>query len=119
MENDREVDSVLMNVNRTADGVVRLMAFSSRMSFKMLTFLMRLAKQGMVAAGMADSLKAFTEKTGGAYTVYNVPLSDEKAVTLEKISKLQLNLQNEKNPILKRKIQNEIKNLEKSIPELA
>lgn len=119
MENDREVDSVLMNINRTSDGVVRLMAFSSRMSFKMLTFLLRLAKKGMVAAGLTDSLKAFTEKTGGAYTVYNIPISDEKASMLEQINKLQLNLQNEKNPIAKRKIQNEIKNLEKSIPELA
>lgn len=118
MENDREIDRVLMNVNRATNGVIAAITFSAKMSLAILTFLMRMAKKGLVANGLADSFKNFNEKTGGDFTVYNIPLSEEKANTMIELNKLELKLQNEKNPLVKSQLRKDIKNLESSLPEL-
>ena len=116
MENDREVDQVLMNIRNSAGSVVAVSLISARLSLKLLVFLMRLAKKGLLAAGLLDSFKSFTKLTEGKYTVYNIPLSKENAVSLVKMN--QLELQNEKNPVRKTKLRNDIKKLKNEIPEL-
>ncbi|MBO5259039.1 MAG: hypothetical protein J6B26_01495 [Agathobacter sp.] len=119
MENDREIDQVLMNINKTAGGVVSAALFSVSMSFKLLQFLLRLAKKGMVATGLADSFKDFTVKTEGEFSVYNIPLNQERVKLVQQMNHLQLELQNEKNPIKAASIRNEIKKIEQEIPEIA
>lgn len=118
MENDREVDQVLMNINKTAGGVVSAALFSINISFKLLQFLYRLAKKGMVAGGLADAFKDFTLKTEGEFSVYNIPLSQERVNMVQRLDHLQLNLQNEKNPIKAVSLRNEIKKIEQEIPEI-
>ena len=119
MENDREVDSVMMNINRTSSGIISAMTFSARMTFKLLSFIMRLAKKGLVAASLSDKFQNFIQKTGGEYSVYNIPLSAERAATMQQMNKLELELQNTKNPLRKASIRSELKSLEKKIPELS
>lgn len=118
MENDREMDQVLMNINKTAGGMVSAALFSVNMSFKLLQFLLRLAKKGMVASGLADSFKDFTVKTEGEFSVYNIPLNQERVKLVEQMNHLQLDLQNEKNPIKAASMRNEIKKIEQEIPEI-
>lgn len=118
MENDREVDQVLMNVRNSAGSVVAVSLISARLSLKLLVFLMRLAKKGLLAAGLLDSFKSFTKLTEGKYTVYNIPLSKEGTAGLVKMNQLELELQNEKNPVRKTKLRNDIKKLKNEIPEL-
>ena len=93
MENDREVDSVMMNINRTSSGIISAVTFSARMTFKLLSFIMRLAKKGLVAASLSDKFQNFIQKTGGEYSVYNIPLTAEKAATMQQMNKLELELQ--------------------------
>lgn len=119
MEYDRDVDSVLMNINKTAGGVVSAMLFSATMTFKLVTFLLRMTKKGLVASGLTDAFKNFSEKTSGEYTVYNIPLSKEKAAKMKELNKLNLELEKEKNPIKAASLRKEIKNIEKDIPEIS
>lgn len=118
MDNDREIDSVLMNIEKTSGGVVAALTFSARMSFAILSFLFRLAKKGMVSTGLCDNFKNFMAKTEGDFATYNIPLSDKSAQNISKLQKLELELENTKNPLTKASIRNEIKSLQASIPEL-
>lgn len=115
---DREIDQVLMNVNKTAGGIVSAMLFASAMSFKLLTYMARLAKKGLVASGILDNFKDFNQRTSGKFSIYNIPLSQEKAEMMERLNELTLALDNEKNPIKSASIRNEIKDIERQLPEL-
>ena len=107
-----------MNINKTTGGMISAAMFSATMTFKLMVFLLRMAKKGLVASGLADSFKSFTEKTGGSYSVYNIPLTYEKAGIMEKMNQMELELQKEKNPIKAAGIRNEIKKLEQQVPEI-
>ena len=115
---DREVDQVLMNINRTSGGLVSAALFSVTVSFKLITFIARMAKKGLVASGLLDSFKNFTQKTAGEFTCYNIPLSEEKSKMMDNLGKLQIQLDKEKNPINAARIKIEIKNIEMEIPVL-
>lgn len=119
MDNSREIDQILMNINKTSGGIVSAALFSVTMSFKLVTFLMRMAKKGLAASGLVDAFKNFNQKTSGQFTVYNIPLSQEKAAKMNKLNKLSLELDSEKNPIKAAALRNDIKKLEKEIPEIA
>lgn len=119
MDNSREIDQVLMNINRTSGGIVSAALFSATMSFKLVTFLMRMAKKGLAASGLVDAFKNFNQKTSGNFMVYNIPLSQEKARKMDRLNKLSLELDAEKNPIKAAGLRNDIKKLEKEIPEIA
>lgn len=118
MENDREVDQVLMNIRNASGSIISASLISARLSFMLLTYLMRLAKKGLVAAGFADNFKAFTKHTEGNFTVYNVPVSGNKAETVRKLNELEIKLQNAKKPTEKMALRNEMKKLKKELPEL-
>lgn len=118
MENDREVDQVLMNVKGTTGSIINASLFSARITFRLLIYLMRLVKNELVAVGFADKFKAFTKSTNGNYTVYNIPLSGEKAEKIRTLGELELKLQNTNNPVEKVALRNEIKSLQREIPEL-
>ena len=119
MDNSREIDQVLMNINRTSGGIVSAALFSTALTFKLVTYLMRMAKKGLAASGLVDAFKNFNQKTSGQFTVYNIPLSQEKAQKMNTLNKLNLELDKEKNPIKAASLRSDIKKLEKEIPELA
>lgn len=114
----KEFDQVMMNVQRYGGGVLMLTVLSARLSFKLLTYILRLAKKGLVSAGIADRFKDFSKKTEGSFTVYNIPLTKERAEDMQKLHDLELTLEKVTNPIKKSRIRNEIKSLQKNIPEI-
>lgn len=118
MENDREVDSVLMNVKQTTGSVISVITFSARMTWKLLTIIGRLAKKGLIAGGICDRFKDFHTKTGGEYNTYNIPLSEEKSKMIKEMQKIELQLENERNPIAKADLKKRLSHIEKSIPEI-
>lgn len=118
MEDDREVDKILMNVRGTTGGIITASILSARITFKVLVFLMRMVQKGLVATGFADGFKEFTKQTEGNFTVYNIPLTADKAEKMVQLNELELALEKEKNPLKKRNLQMEIKNLQKELPEL-
>ena len=118
MEDDREVDKILMNVRGTTGGIITASILSARVTFKVLVFLLRMAKKGLVATGFADGFKEFTKQTEGNFSVYNIPLTADKAEKMVQLNELEIALENEKNPLKKRSLQMEIKNLQKELPEL-
>lgn len=118
MEDDREVDKILMNVRGTTGGIITASILSARITFKVLVFLLRMAKKGLVATGFADGFKKFTKQTEGNFSVYNIPLTADKAEKMVQLNELEIALENEKNPLKKRSLQMEIKNLQKELPEL-
>lgn len=118
MEDDREVDKILMNVRGTTGGIITASILSARITFKVLVFLLRMAKKGLVATGFADGFKEFTKQTEGNFSVYNIPLTADKAEKMVQLNELEIVLENEKNPLKKRSLQMEIKNLQKELPEL-
>ena len=118
MENDRNIDSILMNINRSSAGIIGAITFSSRMTFKLVMFMLRLGHKGAVGLGLADDFKAFVKDTKGEFTVYNIPLTQEKTDTVLKIQSLQKQVDLASNPIKKAELRQEIKSLERTIPEL-
>ncbi len=118
MEQEREVDQILMNIRNTSGSIVSVSVISARLSLQLMIFLLRLAKKGFVAAGLADQFKNFVAKTEGNYTVYNIPLSADRIENLKQINELELKLQDTTNLVTKAKLRNEIKQLWKEIPEL-
>lgn len=118
MEQEREVDQVLMNIRNASGSIISVSVISARLSLQLMTFLLRMAKKGLVSAGFADEFKNFTVKTEGKYTVYNIPLSADRIENLKQINELELTLQETTNPVTKAKLRNEIKNLWKEFPEL-
>ncbi len=119
MDNDREFDQVLMNVRNSTGSIITASLLSARLSLQLVVYLMRLAKKGLLATGLADNFKAFSQLTEGKYTVYNIPLTGDGAANLAKLNELELTLQEEKNPLKKAGIRNEIKKLQKEMPEIA
>lgn len=118
MENEREVDQVLMNIRNASGSIISASLISARVSFMLLTYLMRLAKKGLIAAGFSDGLKAFTKNAEGNFTVYNIPISGERAQHVAKWNELEIKLQHTKKPTEKRALRNEIKKLKQELPEL-
>lgn len=115
---DREVEQVLLNVRGMAGGIVGTALMSAHLSFRAMTFLMRLAKKGLVAVGAAERLGTFIKATDGKYTVYNIPMTGERVGKIRQLNRLELELEKTKNPITKRSLRKQIKNIQKSIPEL-
>ncbi len=118
MNNQREEDRVLMNISNTSGAVMNAALFSTRMTFKLVSFLFRLAKKGMVALGAADKFKEFSNATGGKYTAYNIPLNEKHAKTMQELGELELELENTKNPLDKIRLRREIEAKSRSIPEI-
>lgn len=118
MENDREVDSVLMNVKNTTGGVMSAITFSARATMKLLSLVGRLAKKGLVAGGLFDNFQNFQNETKGDYTTYNIPLSDEKAKMVKQMQSLELELEKETGFLAKASLKRQIADIEKNIPEI-
>lgn len=118
MEQDRDINQVLMNIRGATGGIISTSLISARITFQLAVFLMRLAKKGMVAAGLADSFKDFIKTTEGKYVVYNIPLKAGRAEKLQQINELELKLQNARNPMEKAGLRNEIKRFQREMPEL-
>lgn len=118
MEQDREINQVLMNIRGTTGSVISASLFSARITFQLLVFLMRLAKKGLVAAGFCDNFKKFMKDTEGKYTVYNIPVTADRAEKMKQMNGLELKLQNARNPKEKAELRREIKKLQEEIPEL-
>ena len=118
MDDERGFDQVMMNVRSTTGTVIASAMFTTKITLKLLTFLMRLAKKGLVATGFADRFKAFTKTTNGNYMVYNIPVTGERKESLIKLNELELALQNTKNPAEKAQIRNSLKKITKQMPEI-
>lgn len=122
MEQDREIDQVLMNIRNSTGGIVSIAIASGYMQMKMLTFLLRMAKKALIPKGYAESFKGFLQKSEGNYTVYNIPLSGDRIKSLQKLNKLEVQLEKETSPFkragIKRQIKNLNKKLKQDIPEL-
>lgn len=118
MEQDREIDQVMMNISRMGGGMASLVVLSVKANLMLLTFLMRMAKKGLIAAGVADGFKGFVTKTKGAFTVYNVPISESQAESLRRLTELQVKLETTNNPVEKAKLRQDIKVMEANMPEV-
>ena len=118
MENSRDIDQVLMSIRNSSGTIMEVALFSANMSFRLLIYLMRLVKKGLVAASLGDRFKAFTKETGGKFTVYNIPISAERADKISRLNSIELKLQKERNPWKKRKLKRELKKLQGGLPEL-
>lgn len=118
MNNRRDVDSVMMDLQRSAGGIIQTMVFSARISFKILSFLYRMGKKELIARGYADEFKDFFVNAEGKYNTYNIPLSDDKIELINKLQSLEMELQKPEQYLDKVAIRKEIKEIEKQMPEL-
>lgn len=118
METDREIDKVLLNVSRAGGGIVAATVFSSVVGLKMLVFLMRMAKKGLIASGIPEKFRNFMQKTSGEYMVYNIPLSEENAEKMNRLNQMYMDLDKEKNPVKSMLLKADIKEIENAIPQL-
>lgn len=118
MENDREFEQVLMNVRNTSGGISSAIMLSARMSMLLVVFIMRMVKKGLIAASYADNIKSFAQMTEGKYQIYNIPLSEDRAQYMMRLNEIELHLQQEKNPIKRRTLEKEKKELKEKLPEI-
>lgn len=119
---DRDLDYTLMNVQRYGGGVSSILMTSTAMSMKLMVFLLRMAKKGLMSLKYSNDYTKFLEKTGGNFAVYNIPLS--KAHTehfkenMEKIASLESSLAETKSPRKKAELRQQIKAVKADMPEL-
>ena len=118
MEQDREIDQVMMNISKTGGQIASLVVLSARLNFMLLSFIMRMAKKGLIASGLADDFKGFVTKTKGEFTVYNIPVSAKQAENVNRLNSLQSQLEKTNNPVEKAKMRQEMKTLKDNMPEL-
>lgn len=118
MEQDREIDQVMMNISRTGGGMVSLVVLSAKVNLMLFSFLMRMAKKGLIAAGVVDGFKGFATKTKGEFTVYNVPISENQAESIRQLNDLEVRLEAANNPVERANLRQNIKTLEANMPEL-
>ena len=118
MENDREFEQVLMSVKGATGGIVSASLITARLTFKLVVFLMRLVKKGILSTGFVNNFKSFAEATEGNYSIYNIPLTEEKAAVMRQLNELELKLETEKNPLKKRALELEKRNLQNQLPEI-
>lgn len=118
MDNDREFDQVLMNVRGTTGSIISASLFSARLTYQIVTFLMRMVKKGILAAGMCNNFQTFIKATEGKYTVYNIPLTEDKVNQLMQLNQLEIALEQEKKPLKKVSLKRSIQQIQESIPEL-
>lgn len=118
MKMEREIDRVLLNITKASGGIVAAALFTSAASLKLLVFLMRIAKKGLIASSMPEKFKDFAQKSSGDYTIYNIPLTEKNAVKMNQLNQMYMKLDKEKNPVKSMLLKTDIKELENSIPEL-
>ncbi len=117
MEQDREIEQVMMNISKTGGQIASLVVLSTKLNLMLLTFVLRMAKKGLIATGLADGFKGFVTQSKGEFTVYNVPVSAEHAENVSRFNRLQSLLEKTKNPVEKSKLRKEMKVLETNMPE--
>ena len=120
---DRELDYTLMNIQRYGGSTSSMLMTSAAMSMKLMVFLLRMAKKGLMSLKFSDNYQKFLGKTGGNFTVYNIPLSKDHAErlqeNLEKIADLEDTLSGTKNPRRKTEIHKAIEKIKADMPEYA
>lgn len=118
---DRDMDYTLMNIQRYGGGMTSLLMTSTAMSMKLMVFLLRMAKKGLMSLKFSKDYERFLGKTGGNFAVYNIPLSKEHAErlqeNLDKIADLEDTLAETKNPRRKTEIRKEIEKIKADMPE--
>lgn len=120
---NRDFDYTLMDVQRYGGGISSLFMTSTTMSMKLMVFLLRMAKKGLMSLKYANDYQKFLEKTGGNFSVYNIPLSKEHTERLkdnmDKMADLEDSLKETKNPRKKAGLRKQIEAVKADMPEFA
>ncbi len=117
-----DFDQVLMNIKSYGGSMTSLLIQSTTISVKLLVFLYRMARKQLVSYKFGTDYMNFLEKTGGKFTVYNIPLSEKHAMLFQEKLELIYELEDElvatKNPIKKSSLQKRIDGLRQEMPEI-
>lgn len=77
MENDRETQSIMMNIRGAGAMMKGILLFNNAAAvgtvMLLSTFIKRLANKKLLKPGEVKNLDAFIRKTGGTYQIYNIP----------------------------------------------
>lgn len=119
MDNDREFDQVLYNIQRQGGGIMSLLLFSAQMQMKMYVFLGRMAKKALISSGALGKYQTFLAKTEGNYNIYNIPIPEGNTDKVLRLQELEKMAEKEKSPVKAREYRKKIEGLKKEIPELA
>jgi len=119
--NARDVDYTMQGIRQdmrefshTLDKALTLVLMGTRATGKLLQFLMRLAKEGLISKGILSGATEFIKDTQGEYQIYNIPLSEE---SLKKIEELENRINQTTVPALRESYQKELDNVWKTLPE--
>lgn len=119
---NRDLEYTFMDIQRYSGGITHLLMASMQLQMKLLVFLYRMARKGLVSLKFATNYEKFLERSGGEHTIYNIPLSSRSAEKLkdniDKITDLEAELENTKNPAHKTQIRKEIEKIKEDMPEI-
>ena len=119
MENDREFDQVMYNIQRQGGSIVSLLLFTAKMQMQMYVFLARMVKKAFVSSGVLGRYETFLQKTGGKYNIYNIPIPEMHKDRVMRLQALEEMLDKEKNPMKARELRKKMEAIKKEVPELA
>jgi len=117
MDNDREFDQVMYNIQRQGGGIVSLLLFTAKMQMQLYVFLARMVKKAFVSSGVLGQYETFLQKTEGKYNIYNIPIPEmhrDKVLRLQELEKM---LDGEKSPWKSRELRKKIEEIKKEVPE--
>lgn len=118
---NRDIEYTMMDVQRYGGTVMSFLMMGMQMEMKLLIFLMRMAKEGLLKLKYSTDMENFIKQTEGDFTLYNIPLSEDRAEMLannmDRIADLEEELGVTKNPVRKNAIRKEIEAIKKDMPE--
>ncbi len=118
MENDREYDQVMYNIQRQGGSIVSLLLFTAKMQMQMYVFLARMVKKAFVSSGVLGRYETFLQKTEGKYNIYNIPIPEAHTDKVMRLQALEEMLDKEKNPLRVRELKKKIEGIKNEVPEI-
>lgn len=117
MDQDREFESLLMNIRGNMGSVTQAIYATNMLTLKLIQFMLRMAKKGILSIQSKDNMQKFAAVTEGKYQIYNVPVSTEDSNKIKKLEKLQLAVEQEPDKKKRATLKKELHQFQKELDE--
>ena len=115
MDQDREFESLLMNIRGNMGSVTQTIYATNMLTLKLIQFMLRMAKKGILSIQSKDNMEKFAKMTEGKFQIYNVPVSLSDQEKFKKLEKMQLAVEQEPDKTKKAALKKELDQFQKEL----
>lgn len=115
MDQDREFESLLMNIRGNMGSVTQTIYATNMLTLKLIQFMLRMAKRGILSIQSKDNMEKFAKMTEGKFQIYNVPVSLSDQEKFKKLEKMQLAVEQEPDKTKKAALKKELDQFQKEL----